>query len=160
MEVLQKTAKAYSYGPVIAIFSTAGLVAWAASLGLMGFMGVALAMLACLKLMDIPAFVKSFKKYDLVTKRWPFYGKIYPFLELAIALGFLSSLVPYLTGIASLIVGCFGAWSVLKAVYIDKMDLNCACVGGNSKVPLGVVSFLENGMMVGMGVVLVVRSMG
>jgi hypothetical protein len=29
--------------------------------------------------------------------------------------------------------------------------LNCACVGGNSKAPLGIVSFAENGIMAVMG---------
>ncbi|PWG73708.1 glutaredoxin family protein, partial [Enterococcus hirae] len=29
-------------------------------------------------------------------------------------------------------------------------DLRCACVGGNSNVPLGFVSLLENVMMVAM----------
>lgn len=40
---------------------------------------------------------------------------------------------------------------MFKAVYIDKLELNCACVGGNSKAPLGAISFLENAIMVGMG---------
>ena len=37
-----------------------------------------------------------------------------------------------------------------KAVYIDKRDIKCACVGGSSKVPLGAVSLTENLMMVAM----------
>ena len=42
--------------------------------------------------------------------------------------------------------------SVFKAVYIDKRELKCACVGGDSKVPLGFVSLTENLMMVGMAI--------
>ncbi len=34
-------------------------------------------------------------------------------------------------------IGTVGAVSVFKAVYIDKRELKCACVGGNSNVPLG-----------------------
>jgi hypothetical protein len=45
-----------------------------------------------------------------------------------------------------------GAVSVCKAVYIDKRELKCACVGGDSKVPLGFISLTENLMMIGMGV--------
>jgi hypothetical protein len=37
-------------------------------------------------------------------------------------------------------------------VYVDKRELKCACVGGDSKVPLGFVSLLENVMMVLMAV--------
>jgi hypothetical protein len=45
-----------------------------------------------------------------------------------------------------------GAVSVFKAVYIDGRELRCACVGGNSNVPLGFVSLTENLMMVLMAV--------
>jgi hypothetical protein len=47
-------------------------------------------------------------------------------------------------------IGAVGAVSVVKAVYIDKRELRCACVGGSSNVPLGFVSLTENLMMVGM----------
>ena len=40
--------------------------------------------------------------------------------------------------------------SVFKAVYIDKRELKCACVGGDSNVPLGFISLTENLMMVAM----------
>lgn len=148
---VEKEDAAYSYTPVIALFSTAGLVAWAAALGIPGFMGVSLSMLASLKLMDIDAFVEGFEKYDLVTQRVRPYGKAYPFLELLLGLGFLSGTAPIITGLGSLVIGASGAISVFKAVCIDKLELNCACVGGNSRAPLGVVSFLENAIMVGMG---------
>jgi glutaredoxin len=148
-----------SYTPVIALFSTAGLMTLALSLKMAGFMGISLSMLASLKLMDLDSFTESFQKYDLVTKRFKPYGKIYPFLELAIGLGFLSGIAPLLTGIASTTVGILGSISVLKAVYIDKMALNCACVGGNSKAPLGVVSMTENLMMAIVGAILIFTSM-
>ncbi|HBS42685.1 MAG TPA: glutaredoxin, partial [Oceanospirillales bacterium] len=48
-------------------------------------------------------------------------------------------------------IGGVGAASVYRAVYIQKRELKCACVGGNSKVPLGFVSMTENLMMVAMG---------
>jgi hypothetical protein len=49
-------------------------------------------------------------------------------------------------------IASIGAISVFKAVYIDKRELKCACVGGDSKVPLGFVSLTENLMMVGMAI--------
>ena len=45
--------------------------------------------------------------------------------------------------------------SRLLILYIDKLALNCACVGGNSKAPLGVVSFAENAIMAIMGAMLI-----
>ena len=50
----------------------------------------------------------------------------------------------------ALFIGTVGAVSVFKAVYIDKRDLKCACVGGDSNVPLGFVSLTENLMMMAM----------
>ncbi|MGL5062565.1 MAG: glutaredoxin family protein [Microcoleus sp.] len=149
----------YSYTPVIALFSTAGAIALAASLGMTGFMGISLSMLASLKLMDLKSFTESFEKYDLVTKRIKPYAKVYPFAELSIGLGFLSGIAPLATGIGSFAIGISGAISVFKAVYIDKMALNCACVGGNSKAPLGIISFAENAIMAGMGVMLIFSSL-
>lgn len=154
LEVQAETAD-YSYTPVVALFSTAGLVALSTSLGLSGFMGISLSMLASLKLMDLDAFAESFAKYDLVTRRIKPYGKVYPLIELAVGLGFLSGVAPLATGIGSLVVGGIGAVSVFKAVYIDKMALNCACIGGNSKAPLGIVSFAENAIMALMGATLI-----
>ena len=145
----------YSYTPVIAVFSSAGLMALATSMGLTGFMGFSLSLLATLKLMDLESFAESFEKYDLITKKIRPYAKIYPFAELAIALGFLSGVAPLATGITSLFVGISGGISVIKAVYIDKLALNCACVGGNSKAPLGIVSFTENAIMAIMGAALI-----
>ena len=144
----------YSYTPVIAVFSSAGLMALATAMGITGFMGFSLSLLATLKLMDVDSFAESFEKYDLITKKIKPYAKVYPFAELAIALGFLSGVAPLATGITSLFIGVSGGISVIKAVYIDKLALNCACVGGNSKAPLGVVSFTENAIMAVMGGVL------
>ena len=50
----------------------------------------------------------------------------------------------------ALFIGSIGAVSVVKAVYIDRRELKCACVGGSSKVPLGFVSLTENVMMIAM----------
>jgi hypothetical protein len=52
----------------------------------------------------------------------------------------------------TLVAASIGAISVFKAVYVDKRELKCACVGGDSKVPLGFVSLLENVMMVLMAI--------
>ena len=51
-----------------------------------------------------------------------------------------------------------GAVSVFKAVYVDKRELKCACVGGASNVPLGFVSLTENLMMIAMAVAMLVMA--
>jgi hypothetical protein len=52
----------------------------------------------------------------------------------------------------ALFIGVIGAVSVIKAVYLDKRELKCACVGGDTNVPLGFVSLTENLMMIAMAV--------
>lgn len=156
-----------SYWPVIAIFSSTALMALAfaysgsmsdMALGFFDlFMALSLCVLAILKLMDIQSFSDSFLKYDLLAERVPVYAKVYPLIELLVGLGILSGLFSIGVAILALLVGLVGSISVIKAVYIDKMALNCACVGGNSKVPLGAVSLTENVMMVLMGMLMLVR---
>ena len=58
----------------------------------------------------------------------------------------------WLPALSALFIGTIGAISVFKAVYIDKRELKCACVGGDSNVPLGVISLTENLMMMGMAI--------
>ena len=147
----------YSYIPVVAVFGTALLVDLAVAGGVMGWMGYSLALLAMLKLMDVPAFATSFLKYDLVSQRWPVYARLYPGLEMLVALGLLAAAAPLPTGMLALWLGLTGMISVYKAVFIDQLALNCACVGGNSRAPLGVVSFAENMIMAAMGVALILN---
>lgn len=147
-----------SYTPVAAVFLTAALMAVVLAAGVGGFMGLAICLLAMLKLMDVEAFAASFRKYDLLSQRWRSWGRLYPGIELLVGLGML--LQPGPTAAAQL-VGALAAWlgaigmvSVGKAVFIDHLALNCACVGGNSRTPLGVVSFAENLIMAAMGAVM------
>lgn len=140
-----------TYTPIIAVFSVAALLSLATSAGLMAFMGYSLALLACLKLMDLRAFAESFVKYDFLAKRLIVYAFVYPFIELVLGLGLLAGFYPHIVGLVAAVVGSIGGTSIIKAVYFDKLDLNCACVGGNSNVPLGAVSFLENFIMILMG---------
>jgi len=158
-----ETSGERSYRAVLVVFGTALLVALAVSRGLAAplevvdrFMGVALALLACLKLMDPGAFRATFRKYDRLTQTWPRYGQAYPWLELLVGLGILSRWAPLPMGVLAIAMGLEGAFSVIKAVYVDKLDLDCACVGGNTRTPLGAVSVLENLIMVAMGVTLLV----
>ena len=58
----------------------------------------------------------------------------------------------------ALFIGVIGAVSVFKAVYIDKRELKCACVGGSSNVPLGFISLAENLGMIGMAIWMLVRA--
>ncbi len=147
-----------SYQPVIAIFSVAALLALGLSWHQYGtiftlravewFISLSMAILAIQKLQDIESFSTMFLNYDLLARRWVPYGKIYPFGEALAGILMTAGALTWISVPVALVIGTIGAVSVFKAVYIDKRELKCACVGGSSNVPLGFVSLTENVMMV------------
>lgn len=149
------------YTPIIAIFSIAALVTLAmlvrGSMGLaleptvMMFIGVAMVLLALQKLQDIVAFSKQFITYDLLAMKKARYGYVYPFAEAYAGLAMIAAIPAIAFAPVAIFIGAIGAVSVIKAVYIDKRELKCACVGGNSDVPLGFISLTENIGMLGAG---------
>ncbi len=156
-----------SYQPVIAVFVTTALMALAVSYATFGqpftlraaewFIAISMCILAMLKLQDIESFSSMFLNYDLLAKRWVRYGYIYPFAELGAGILMVAGTLMWLSVPVSLFIGAIGAVSVFKAVYIDKRDIKCACVGGSSRVPLGFVSLTENIMMVAMALWMLLR---
>ncbi|WP_275788698.1 glutaredoxin [Pararhizobium gei] len=152
--------KAVSYRPVIAVFAVTALMALATSYAAYGtiltfragewFIAFSMAVLAILKLQNIETFSTMFLNYDLLAKRWVRYGYIYPFAEAGAGILMIAGTLNWLSIPVALFIGTIGAVSVFKAVYIDKRELKCACVGGSSNVPLGFVSLTENVMMVAM----------
>lgn len=151
---------AVSYRPVIALFAMTALMALAASFAAYGdaltvraaewFVSFSMVVLALLKLQDIDRFATMFLNYDLLARRWVPYAMIYPFAEGLAGVLMTAHALPWLSIPVALFIGGIGAASVFKAVYIDKRELKCACVGGSSRVPLGFVSLTENLAMVGM----------
>jgi glutaredoxin len=151
---------AVSYRPVAALFAMTALMAMAASFAAFGnaftvqagawFVSFSMIVLALLKLQDLGKFATMFLNYDLLARRWVPYAKIYPFAEGLAGVLMTAHALPWLSIPVALFIGGIGAMSVFKAVYIDKRDLKCACVGGSSRVPLGFVSLTENLAMVGM----------
>ena len=152
---------ATSYTPVLVVFAVAALIALAVDWLAMGaitvmalptFIATAMCLLAMLKLQDVERFSTMFLNYDLLARRWVPYGYIYPFAELGAGVLMLAGALTWLSAPVALFIGGIGAVSVFKAVYVDKRELKCACVGGSSNVPLGFVSLTENLMMIAMAV--------
>lgn len=84
------------------------------------------------------------------------YSYIYPFAEGLAGVLMIAGVLTWVSVPVALFIGSVGAVSVVKAVYIDRRDLKCACVGGSSNVPLGFLSLTENLMMIAMAVWMVV----
>ena len=157
-----KSKDGTTYKPVIALFSVAFLMAIAITWVALGttftgrtvewFISISMVLLGLQKLQDVERFATMFLNYDLLAQRWVRYGYVYPFVETGAGLLMMAGVFTQLSAPAALFVASIGAISVFKAVYVDKRELTCACVGGDSKVPLGFVSLTENLMMIGMAI--------
>ncbi|MDQ2075763.1 glutaredoxin [Marinimicrobium sp. ABcell2] len=159
--------KEVSYQPIIAIFSTAFLMAlavgWVALETLWSirtlewFVAISMCLLGLQKLKDLESFSTMFLNYDLLAQKQVRYSYVYPFAETLAGILMLAGVLIWLAAPMALFIGTIGAASVFKAVYIDKRELKCACAGGDSKVPLGFVSLTENLIMILMGLWMPIR---
>lgn len=154
--------EAVTYQPVIAVFAVAAAMAMAISYFAHGalfsfqmvkwFIAFSMCILAILKLRDLESFSNMFLGYDLLARKVVRYAYFYPFAEAVSGVLMIAGVLTGLAASLALFIGAVGAYSVFKAVYIEKRDLKCACVGGDSNVPLGFISLTENLMMVCMAV--------
>ena len=143
-----------TYTPVLMLFAMAAAMAIAISWlrfgtvepsrWLVNFIAVSMCLLAVQKLRDIESFSTMFLNYDLLARRWVGYGYVYPFAEGLAGVLMLAGALSFVSGPIAAIIGGIGAVSVIKAVYIDGRDLKCACMGGESRVPLGFISWLRD----------------
>jgi glutaredoxin len=151
-----------SYRPVAVLFTLTALAAVAATYAVTGqlltvrtaqwFIAFSMVVLAMLKLQNVETFSAMFLNYDLLARRWVPYSYVYPYAEALAGLLMIAGALTWLSVPLALFIGTVGAVSVFKAVYVEKRELKCACVGGSSNVPLGFVSLTENLMMIGMAV--------
>ena len=151
-----------TYHPVVTLFATTFLMAvgaasvvedqWLSVRTFEWFVAFTMCGLGYLKLRDVESFSTMFLNYDLLARRWVRYSYIYPYAETAAGLLMVPAVLNWVSAPVAFFIGTVGAWSVFKAVYLDRRDLHCACTGAGTRVPLGFVSLTENLAMVGMAV--------
>ncbi len=110
------------------------------------FMGTFFLIFGLFKLLDLKGFVTSYIGYDIVAKKYTNYAYAYPFIEIALALGYFFH-IPY-TDWATLIFMAIGSVGVFKEL-MRGSKIKCACLGTYIKLPLTTVSLIED---VGMGI--------
>jgi len=156
-----------TYQPVIAIFAvTLGMAlttSWATNGEIAPirvaelFIAMSMCVLGILKIQDLQSFATGFVQYDLIAQKYVPYSYVYPFVEAGAGILMIAGIATWVAAPAALAVSTVGAISVTKAVYIEKRDLNCACVGGGSSVPLGFISLTENLMMMTMAIWMMIK---
>lgn len=165
--VVRKDPKAKSYTPVLWVFAVSFLTALAIDWRGDGalnpialfemFVATLMVILGVQKLRDLEAFRTMFITYDLLAMRDTRYAYVYPFVETGAGILMIAGALTWLSAPAALLVAGINGISVFKAVYLDKRELKCACVGGDSNVPLGFLSLTENLLMVTMAIWMLVK---
>jgi len=157
-----------TYKPVIAIFAITLLMAFTTSWALLGsfsgirvaelFIAFSMCALGIQKLQDLKGYATGFVQYDLLAQRYVPYAYVYACIEAGGGILMIAGLFTWVVAPIVLVASTIGAASIFKAVYIDKRSLKCACVGGESSVPLGFISLTENLMMMGMAIWMLLKA--
>lgn len=148
-----------TYYPLFLIFAFITVVAFLTADQTAGrlhnFMAGFFLVFSFFKLLNIKGFAESFAMYDLAAMRIPVYGKIYPFLELALGLLCLIHYEPKTVYWADIILMGFGNLGVISSV-LDKKKIKCACLGTVFNLPMSTVTIIENTIMIAIGIVLLI----
>jgi cation transport ATPase len=99
------------------------------------------------KLLDLKGFSESYAMYDVLARRIPSYGYVYPFIELALGIAYLTHFQPYATNVATIVVMGFSSIGVIQSV-VDKKAIKCACLGAVFNLPMSTVTIVEDVLMV------------
>lgn len=119
------------------------------------FMGLFFVVFSFFKLLDISGFAMSYSSYDIVAQKWLGYGYVYPFIELALGIAYLSDFNPLVTNMVTLVVMTLSTIGVLKSI-LRKSKFQCACLGTVFNLPMSTVTLLEDSLMVAMAAVMLI----
>lgn len=111
------------------------------------FMGGFFLVFSFFKFLDLNGFAESYKMYDIVAKKIPFWAYLYPFVEFGLGLSFLSNIFPLLTNSITFIVMTISIIGVLQAV-LNKKKIQCACLGAVFNLPMSTVTIIEDALMI------------
>ncbi len=121
-----------------------------------GLMGYFFLFLAMFKFFNLKEFVRGFETYDIISKRFKLYGFLYPFIEFALGIAYLTEYHLMIVNIVTLIVMIVSGFGVVKSI-LSGQKIKCACLGSTLNVPLGIVSIVENFSMAAMAAYMLYR---
>ena len=123
---------------------------------MMDFMGIFFIVFSFFKFLDYKNFPNSFAMYDPLAKALPLYGWIYPFIETILGLMFLFRFQIFTSIIITILllsITTYGVVNVLK----NKQTIQCACLGTAIKLPMTIATLIENGIMITMALISILR---
>jgi len=129
---------------------------WDTSEAMLDFMGLFYIVFSFFKLLDFRGFPESFRMYDPLARVFPFYGWIYPFIELALGLMFLMRFETTIALIVTILVLGITTIGVSKTL-LDKKSIRCACLGTALQLPMTEATFIENAIMLIMAITMLIQ---
>ena len=151
---LQPLFLIFSYLIIASILLNYKESAWQS--GMLDFMGLFYIVFSFFKFLDLKGFPESFRMYDPLAQIIPFYGWIYPFLELGLGLMFLMRWQIPLALVITLVVLGITTIGVTKSL-VDKKSIKCACLGTVMNLPMTEATFIENAIMIAMAVIMLMK---
>jgi cation transport ATPase len=107
------------------------------------------------KMLDLKGFAESYAMYDVVAKKWNSWGYVYAFIELALGIAYAINFQPLLTNIFTVILMSVSIIGVLQSVFNNR-TIKCACLGLVFNLPMSTVTIIEDALMIGMSVMMIV----
>jgi len=128
---------------------------WDLTSTMLDFMGLFYIVFSFFKILDIKGFSISFRMYDPLAKKVPFYGIIYPFIEILLGIMLLTRIEVELALILTIIVLSITSIGVTQTL-LNKKSISCACLGTTLKLPMTEATFIENALMIIMAFSLII----
>lgn len=155
--------KKESYYPIFLIFGYIAGVTVLSQLAMGGFnkaqwmsqfMAGFFIVFSAFKMLNIKAFAEGYRTYDIIAKRVPAYGFVYPFIELALGIAYIMHFDPMITNVVTLAVMGVSTIGVVQSLSKGSA-IRCACLGTIIDLPLSKVTLFEDLLMVAMSAIMV-----
>merc|ERR1712224_1168815 len=121
------------------------------------FMAGVFIVFAFFKLLNLQGFANSYSMYDIVAAKWKTWGYIYPFVELALGLLYLTNIAPLVTNLSTFLILGISSIGVIKS-NLDKRKIKCACLGDVFNLPMSTVTIVEDLSMIGMSLIMLLQN--
>lgn len=119
------------------------------------FMGGFFLFFSFFKFLNLKGFAEAYSTYDVIAKKWNVYGFIYPFIELALGIGYLYGYFPVAINITTLVVMSLSSIGVIQSV-LNKSKIRCACLGTIFNLPMTTITIVEDLLMAAMAVIMLI----
>lgn len=143
----------YLLGIVAIVELASGQFDWMRAMA--NFMGGFFLAFSFFKLLNLQGFVDAYQTYDVVARPVRAYGYLYPFIELGLGIAFLIGFAPVAINLITLLVMLVSIVGVTQAL-LQNRRIQCACLGTVFNLPMTKVTFVEDALMAGMALAMLV----